>query len=130
MRLTSSGTGSAGPAGCPGGATGRPRLILLHHIVDSMVDSFFPRLSEFDDHIDEPPGEIFARPSNDQLAELFNMQRWLVTARKLVSPQRDVMAALVGGHGGAARHHPGQRPVPARPLRPHDPGQRPDRQLP
>ena len=85
------------PGGLPRG-TNRPlRLILLHHIVDSMVDSFFPRLSEFDDHIDELQEQIFARPSNDQLAELFNMQRWLVTARKLVSPQRDVMAALVGG---------------------------------
>ncbi len=85
------------PGGLPRG-TNRPlRLILLHHIVDSMVDSFFPRLSDFDDHIDELQEQIFARPSNDQLAELFSMQRWLVTARKLVSPQRDVMAALVGG---------------------------------
>ncbi len=40
---------------------------------------------------------IFAKPSNGQLAELFAMQRWLVSARKLVSPQRDVMAALVAG---------------------------------
>jgi magnesium transporter len=85
------------PGGLPAGTSRPLRLILLHHIVDSLVNSFFPRLSEFDDHIDELQEQIFARPSNDQLAELFNMQRWLVTARKLVSPQRDVMAALVGG---------------------------------
>lgn len=37
----------------PGGQ--RPaRLILLHHIMDSLIDSFFPVLSDFDDKIDDP----------------------------------------------------------------------------
>jgi magnesium transporter len=85
------------PGGLPAG-TGRPtRLILVHHILDSLIDSFFPRLSDFDDRIDDLQEQIFAKPSNDQLAELFNMQRWLVNARKLVTPQRDMMAALVAG---------------------------------
>jgi magnesium transporter len=85
------------PGGLPGG-TGRPtRLILLHHIMDSLIDSFFPRLSDFDDRIDELQEQIFAKPGNDQLAELFNMQRWLVSVRKLVAPQRDMMASLVSG---------------------------------
>src|SRR5215469_10799655 len=83
--------------GLPVGA-GRPaRLILLHHIMQSLIDSFFPRLSDFDDRIDELQEQIFARPRNDQLAELFNMQRWLVNVRKLVAPQRDMMATLVAG---------------------------------
>jgi len=78
--------------------TNRPlRLILLHHILDSLIDSFFGPLSAFDDHIDELQEQIFSKPSNDQLAELFNMQRWLVTVRKVVSPQRDMVAALVAG---------------------------------
>jgi len=80
----------------PGG--NRPtRLILLHHLVDTLIDSFFPKLSDFDDHIDALQERIFAKPSNDQLAELFDMQRWLVLARKLISPQRDLMASLVSG---------------------------------
>ena len=85
------------PGGLPTGSNRPTRLILLHHIMDSLIDSFFPPLSEFDDHIDDLQERIFAKPSNDQLAELFSMQRWLVSARKLVSPQRDVMAALVAG---------------------------------
>ena len=84
-------------ASLPSGATRPLRLILLHHIIDSLIDSFFPRLSEFDDQIDTLQEQIFARPSNDQLAELFSMQRWLVEVRKLVAPQRDAMAALVAG---------------------------------
>jgi magnesium transporter len=80
----------------PGG--NRPtRLILLHHLLDTLIDSFFPKLSDFDDHIDALQEKIFAKPNNDQLAELFEMQRWLVVARKLISPQRDLMAALVSG---------------------------------
>ena len=80
----------------PGG--GRPvRLILLHNIMDSLIDSFFPSLSAFDDRIDELQEMIFTKPTNEQLAELFTMQRWLVSVRKLISPARDAMASLVMG---------------------------------
>ncbi len=73
------------------------RLILLHHLIDSLIDSFFPALSDFDDRIDDLQEQIFAKPNNDQLAELFAMQRWLVYARKIVTPMRDGMASLVAG---------------------------------
>ncbi len=85
----------------PGGRlpTGdRPtRLILLHHLVDGLVDSFFPPLSELDDRIDELQEQIFSKPTTEQLAQLFDLQRWLVNARKLVAPQRDMLASLVAG---------------------------------
>jgi magnesium transporter len=85
----------------PGGQlpTGdRPtRLILLHHLLDGLVDSFFPPLSALDDRIDDLQEQMFAKPTNEQLAQLFDMQRWLVQARKLVAPQRDMMASLVAG---------------------------------
>jgi magnesium transporter len=85
----------------PGGRlpTGnRPtRLILLHNLVDGLVDSYFPPLSALDDRIDELQEQIFAKPTDQQLAQLFDMQRWLVNARKLVAPQRDMLASLVAG---------------------------------
>jgi magnesium transporter len=82
----------------PGPNENRPtRLILLHNIMDSLIDSFFPSLAAFDDRIDELQEMIFSKPSNEQLAELFTMQRWLVSVRKLISPARDAMASLVGG---------------------------------
>jgi magnesium transporter len=76
------------------------RLILLHHIMDTLIDSFFPVLSDFDDKIDDLQERIFAKPSNDELSELFSLQRWLVGVRKLVSPQRDMMASLAAGVTG------------------------------
>jgi magnesium transporter len=74
-----------------------PRLVLLHHILDAMIDSFFQPLSDLDDGIDALIGEIFDKPSKSQLQQLLGMQRWLVSVRKLVSPQRDGMAAVVSG---------------------------------
>ncbi len=80
----------------PGGR--RPtRLILLHHVLDTLIDSYFPVLSDFDDRIDELQVKIFDKPSNEELSDLFALQRWLVGARKLVSPQRDMMASLASG---------------------------------
>jgi magnesium transporter len=90
------GADQPGMAGQPG--SGRPvRLILLHHLMHGLTDSFFPALASFDDRIDELQEQIFAKPTNDQLAQLFGMQRWLVQTRKLISPQRDVLASLVSG---------------------------------
>jgi magnesium transporter len=70
---------------------------MLHHILDSMTDSFFPPLSDLDDRIDALLERIFDTPSKDELEDLLRMQRWLVGVRKLVTPQRDVMAALLSG---------------------------------
>jgi magnesium transporter len=83
----------------PGGQ--RPtRLILLHHILDTLIDSFFPVLSDFDDQIDDLQVKIFDKPSNEELSALFSLQRWLVGVRKLVTPQRDMMASLASGVTG------------------------------
>jgi magnesium transporter len=74
----------------------RPSL-LLYRILDSLVDSFFPILAEFDDRIDDLETEIFAHADDRQLQEIFQMKRLLVGMRKAVTPQRDTFAGLMGG---------------------------------
>jgi magnesium transporter len=74
----------------------RPSL-LLHRIVDELVDSFFPILADFDDRIDELENEIFLRASDAQLQEIFRMKRLFVGLRKAITPQRDLFAGLMGG---------------------------------
>jgi len=76
----------------------RPSL-LLYRIVDALVDSFFPILADFDDRIDELEDAIFLRADDRQLQEIFGMKRLLVGMRKVVTPQRDMFAALMGGIG-------------------------------
>jgi magnesium transporter len=73
------------------------RLLLMHHILDELTDGFFPVLSSFDDRIDQLQDEIFARPTDQQLSELFNRKRWLIGVRKVITPQRDLVASLVDG---------------------------------
>jgi magnesium transporter len=86
--------------GQPGGKlpTNRPpRLVLTHNILAALIDSFFEPLSDFDDKIDNLQEAIFTKTTNEQLQQLFDMQRWLVNVRKLVSPQRDMVGTLVAG---------------------------------
>jgi len=70
--------------------------MLLYHVVDGLTDSFFPSLSELDDRIDALQAEIFANPKEQQLQEVFAMKQHLVAVRRVITPQRDMFAQMVG----------------------------------
>lgn len=72
-------------------------VMLLYRIADHLVDSYFPMMARFDDDIDDLEEAILAQPTNDQIATLFAMKRQLISLRKLVTPERDMMASLVAG---------------------------------
>jgi magnesium transporter len=74
----------------------RPSL-LLYRIVEALVDSFFPMLADFDNRIDDLQNEIFLRTNDAQLQEIFQMKRLLVGMRKVMTPQRDTFARVIGG---------------------------------
>jgi magnesium transporter len=70
---------------------------LFYRMADTLVDSFFPVLSALDDRIDALQTRIFARPTNDQLAELLSYKSSLIALRRVIAPQRDLFAALASG---------------------------------
>ncbi len=70
--------------------------MLIYHVVDGLTDSFFPSLSELDERIDTLQAEIFAEPHEGQLQEVFAMKQRLVSVRRVITPQRDMFAQLVG----------------------------------
>jgi magnesium transporter len=70
--------------------------MLLYHVVDGLTDSFFPALSELDERIDTLQTEIFAGPHEGQLQEVFAMKQRLIGVRRVITPQRDMFAQLVG----------------------------------
>ena len=74
-----------------------PQMFLLYLIVDSMIDTFFPVLSQFDDRIDALEDEILQQPTEEQLGVLFDLKRSLIGMRKVVTPQRDMFAGLASG---------------------------------
>jgi magnesium transporter len=54
-------------------------------------------LGDLDDQIDQLEDAILQRPTDQQLGQLFDMKRWLIALRKVVSPQRDMFATLASG---------------------------------
>jgi magnesium transporter len=70
--------------------------MLFYHVVDGLIDSFFPSLSDMDDRIDTLQSEIFTDPREEQLQEIFAMKQRLVGVRRVIAPQRDMFAQLVG----------------------------------
>ena len=72
-------------------------VMVLYRVIDTLIDAYFPVLSDFDDRIDDLEDEILQRPTDEQLGRLFDMKRSLIGLRKVVTPQRDMFAALVAG---------------------------------
>jgi magnesium transporter len=68
---------------------------LLYRVLDALVDSFFPLLSDMDDEIDELEAAVLIDPNEHQLERLFALKRELVAMRKVVTPQRDLFIRSV-----------------------------------
>jgi magnesium transporter len=72
-------------------------IALLYRLLDSLTDSFFASLNDFDERIDGLQDEMTAGPRDEQLHEIFAMRRRLVYLRRTVTPQRDLVGQLVSG---------------------------------
>ncbi|HEX3426245.1 MAG TPA: magnesium/cobalt transporter CorA [Acidimicrobiales bacterium] len=74
-----------------------PQIAIFYVIMDTLIDSFFPVLSDFDDSIDQLEGQILQTPTEEQLGTLFDMKRQIMTFRKVITPQRDMLSSLNAG---------------------------------
>jgi magnesium transporter len=74
-----------------------PQVAIFYLIMDTLIDSFFPVLSDFDDSIDQLEGAILKTPTEEQLGTLFAMKQQIMTIRKVVTPQRDMISSLNNG---------------------------------
>jgi magnesium transporter len=72
-------------------------IVVLYRLLDSLSDSFFPALEDYDDRIDGVEDEIFQGPREEQLQEIVRMKRSLNRLRRVVGPQRDLASQLFGG---------------------------------
>jgi magnesium transporter len=72
-------------------------IALLHRVLDSLVDSFIPLLDDFDDRIEQIQAALISQPGERLLHDLFAMRRTLVAVRRAITPQRELMLAVVGG---------------------------------
>jgi magnesium transporter len=68
---------------------------VVFRILDSLADSFFEVLGGIDDEIDGLEDAVVTRANEQQLQRIFNLKRDLVLIRKIVTPQRDLLARAI-----------------------------------
>jgi magnesium transporter len=67
---------------------------LLYRIVDSLVMAYMPLVEEIDRQIDEIEDQVFDRPRREILEQIFALKRLLLSMRRILLPQREVLNKL------------------------------------
>ena len=70
---------------------------LLHHLLDQVVDHYFPIMEELEDRVEELEDEVFARPRPRLLERVFDTRKDLVLLRRSLGPLREVVTNLMSG---------------------------------
>jgi magnesium transporter len=85
---------------------------IIYRVLDALTDSFFPLVQRIDERIEEMEDEALTEPGADRLAEVFELKRELSDVRRIVLPQRDLLASggdliqrLPGLSGDAAHNY-------------------------
>jgi magnesium transporter len=69
-------------------------VALFHRIVDAMVDHYRPEVSKLEDRIDGLEKAVFGPPSDALIRRILDTKRDISTLRRIITPQRDVVARL------------------------------------
>ena len=73
----------------------RPVLYVAYALLDTVVDTYFPLLARFADHIDELEEQVFSNPSRDLLAEILRARKELIKIRRLLTAEREKLFELM-----------------------------------
>ncbi len=69
-------------------------VALFHRIVDAMVDHYRPEVEKLEERIDDLEKSVFERPKRELIRHILNEKREVSTLRRILTPQRDVIARL------------------------------------
>lgn len=67
---------------------------LLHRIVDTMVDNYRPEVEALEDRIDAVEEAVFSASNEEVVRQILAVKRDVGSLRRVVMPQRDVIARL------------------------------------
>jgi magnesium transporter len=70
----------------------RSEQFVVYRVLDGLTDTFFPLLERLDDRMEQLDAEIFESPTPAHLEEITALRRDLVELRRIVTPQRDLLA--------------------------------------
>jgi magnesium transporter len=71
---------------------------LIYGLLDHVVDTYFTALQTFDDIAEELSDQVFdwdGGPAGDEVRQLYDLRRALLTARRVITPMREVINSLI-----------------------------------
>lgn len=68
--------------------------LLLHAIIDGVVDSYLPLMTELDDRIELIEDEILSHPSPRVIENVLSLKKEVLAIKKMLIPQRGVIGEL------------------------------------
>ncbi len=71
--------------------------MLLHHVLDRLVDKYQPILEQLQDTLEELEEEAMDEPTPSLLTRITMKKRELLNLRRIIGPQREVLAQLTRG---------------------------------
>lgn len=76
------------------GVLGEGPSALMHRVIDTMVDHYRPEVDELSARLDELEQEVFRAPEARLTRRIIDFKRDVASLRRVVLPQRDVIARL------------------------------------
>ena len=67
---------------------------LLYKIIDDLVADYMPIVEAIDDQIDRIEDEVLVKAAPDTLERIFSLKRILLSMRRIITPQREVLNKL------------------------------------
>ncbi len=68
---------------------------LAYALIDAAIDAFFPLLEMYGERVEELETEVVDRPEAGQIERIHNLKRNLLTVRRAIWPQRDMINTLL-----------------------------------
>ncbi|HLQ86798.1 MAG TPA: magnesium and cobalt transport protein CorA, partial [Salinisphaeraceae bacterium] len=68
---------------------------LAYAILDAALDSFFPLLEDYGEVVERLEADVIEQPSMQQISRIHNLKRNLLTTRRAVWPQREMLNSLI-----------------------------------
>lgn len=68
--------------------------LFLYHLIDQIVESYFDVIEQIEDLLDNLEEQILLNTQKAQLNRIIGLRREILYAKKMIGPQRDLIAAL------------------------------------
>lgn len=68
---------------------------LVYALLDAAIDAFFPLLEAYGELVEDLETDVITKRDIDQIARIHDLKRNLLTARRAVWPQREMLNAIV-----------------------------------